>query len=59
MKERILTGWTPTRALYLVIGIFITIQAFYMHEWFLGIAGIYFSSMGLLGFGCAGGSCRR
>ncbi|MFZ1528944.1 MAG: hypothetical protein WAT19_09340 [Ferruginibacter sp.] len=59
MKERLLTGWTPTRVMYTVIGILITIQAFYLHEWFLGIAGLYFTSMGVFGFGCAGGQCRR
>ena len=57
MINRILTGWTIPRAFYLVIGLIIFIQSVVQMEW-LGIAfGGYFASMGLFGFGCAGGNC--
>jgi len=57
MMNRILTGWTITRVFYLLIGSVIFVQAILQKEW-LGIAfGGYFASMGLFGFGCAGGNC--
>ena len=57
MKERILTGWSFSRALYLVIGSLVVIQSFMEKEW-LGVAfGGYFASMGIFAFGCASGSC--
>jgi hypothetical protein len=59
MKERILTGWTFVRALYLVMGILILAQSIVMNEWLGIVIGGYFSAMGLFGFGCAGGYCAR
>ncbi len=57
MKERILTNWTFTRALYLIMGITVIIQSVMSQQWF-GIAfGGYFASMGLFAFGCAAGNC--
>lgn len=57
MIRRITQGWSFRRALYLLIGLAIVIQSAYTHEW-VGIAvGTYFASMGLFGFGCAGGNC--
>lgn len=57
MKERILTNWTFSRALYLIIGIALIIQSIMSNQWF-GIAfGGYFASMGLFAFGCASGNC--
>jgi hypothetical protein len=57
MKYRILSNWTFTRALYLVIGIAMIVQSVMSRQWF-GIAfGVYFASMGLFAFGCAAGSC--
>ena len=59
MKERILTNWTFTRWLYLIIGVFVIIQAVMSHQYF-GIAfGSYFAAMGLFAFGCASGNCYR
>lgn len=59
MKERILTNWTFSRALYLIIGIALIIQSIMSNQWF-GIAiGGYFASMGLLAFGCASGNCFK
>lgn len=57
MKERILTNWTFTRGIYLVMGIIVIIQSVMSHEW-LGVAfGGYFAAMGLFAFGCAAGNC--
>jgi hypothetical protein len=57
MKERILSNWTFTRALYLVIGFVVILQSVISQQWF-GIAfGSYFASMGLFAFGCAAGNC--
>lgn len=57
MKERILTGWTIARWLYLGIGILMIVQSVISRQWF-GIAiGSYFAAMGLFAFGCAAGNC--
>ncbi|MEY3051425.1 MAG: hypothetical protein RLY31_1210 [Bacteroidota bacterium] len=57
MKERILTGWTYTRVIYLLLGMLITVQSAMDRQW-VGVAfGLYFSSMGLFAFGCAAGNC--
>ncbi len=57
MKERILTNWTFTRALYLLVGIAVVVQSVLSQQW-LGVAfGSYFASMGLFAFGCAAGNC--
>jgi len=57
MKEKILTGWTFMRAIYLVMGVFVIVQSAMNNQW-LGVAfGAYFASMGLFAFGCASGSC--
>lgn len=57
MKERILTNWTFSRALYLIMGIVIIIQAAIGHQWVGFVLGGYFASMGLFAFGCAAGNC--
>jgi hypothetical protein len=57
MKERILTGWTFQRGLFVVIGLIIMIQSFVEKEWLSTLLGGYFFSMGLFSFGCASGSC--
>jgi hypothetical protein len=57
MKQRILTNWSFVRALYLILGLGIAIQAIFSREWIGIIFGGYFASMGLFGFGCAGGNC--
>ncbi len=55
MKERILTGWTVTRILYLVMGIAVMVQGL-TEQVYWGIAfGAYFAAMGLFNFGCAAG----
>ena len=57
MKERILTNWTFTRVLYLIIGIALIIQSVMSQQWFGVALGGYFASMGLFAFGCAAGNC--
>jgi hypothetical protein len=57
MKERILTNWTFTRALYLLLGIAVIIQSVINHQWYGVLFGTYFASMGLFAFGCASGNC--
>jgi hypothetical protein len=41
----------------LILGLGIAIQAIFSREWIGIIFGGYFASMGLFGFGCAGGNC--
>ncbi len=57
MKERLLTGWTFIRALYLVIGSVVIIESVMRSQWFDVALGGYFAAMGLFAFGCAAGSC--
>lgn len=57
MKERILTGWTLTRVLYLVMGTYIVVQSVLEQQWIGILLGGYFASMGLFAFGCAAGNC--
>jgi hypothetical protein len=57
MKERILTNWTFTRALYLLMGITVIVQSVISQQWFGVALGGYFASMGLFAFGCAAGNC--
>lgn len=57
MIQRISGGWTAIRLLYLMVGIFIIIQAIMEKQWFLLFFGGYFGSMGLFNYGCASGAC--
>jgi hypothetical protein len=57
MKKRILTGWSFTRVLYLILGGMIIAQSIVNIEWLGIVIGAYFSSMGLFAFGCASGNC--
>ncbi|AEE50069.1 hypothetical protein [Haliscomenobacter hydrossis] len=57
MKERILTGWTLTRVLYLVMGSYIVAQSVLDQQWVGILLGGYFAAMGLFSFGCAAGNC--
>lgn len=57
IKERLTKGWNFWRVAFLIIGILMIMQAAHYGQW-IGVAlGLYMSFMGLLGFGCAGGSC--
>ena len=57
MKERILTGWTLTRALYLIMGRYIVVQSVLDQQWVGILLGGYFATIGLFAFGCAAGNC--
>ncbi len=57
MKERLLTGWTFMRVLYLIMGITLVIQAIMAHQYAMSFLGVYFAAMSILGIGCMGGQC--
>lgn len=57
MKERMLTGWTFTRVIYVALGSFVLIQSVIEKQWPGIVFGGYFASMGLFAFGCAAGNC--
>ena len=57
MKNRILTNWTFTRVVYLLIGMAVIVQSVISKQWFAVAFGCYFASMGLFAFGCAAGNC--
>lgn len=57
MKERLLTGWTITRVIYIGLGIMVTMNGIQASHWLSIFFGIYFASMGLFSFGCASGNC--
>lgn len=45
------------RTLYAIAGIAVIIQSAGVHSWVGIIFGVYFTSMGVFGFGCAAGNC--
>lgn len=57
IKQRVLTGWTFTRALYVVMGTVVIVQSAINQQWFGVLFGGYFAAMGLFSFGCAAGRC--
>jgi len=57
MKDRILTGWTFSRALYVIVGSFIIIDSVMSKQWAALGFGLYFAAMGIFAFGCAAGNC--
>ena len=57
MIERILTKWTFSRVLYLIMGIAAIIYSIRSHQWFGVAFGGYFAAMGLFAIGCAAGKC--
>ena len=57
MKNRIVSGWTLSRLLYVLLGTLIIIQASLDKQWAGILFGGYFLTMGIFGFGCAGGNC--
>ena len=57
MLQRITTGWTFIRVLYLIMGIIVIGQALQQQQWLGVLFGGYFASMGLFSFGCAAGNC--
>jgi hypothetical protein len=57
MINRILTGWTFVRAIYLLLGSMVIFQSAVAKQWAGVIFGAYFASMGLFAYGCAAGNC--
>ena len=57
MMERMLTGWSFTRVVYILMGSYLAIQAISEEHWAFVPLGLYFASMGLFAFGCAAGNC--
>lgn len=57
LKERVLTGWTWRRWLYVVMGVFITMQGIDDHQQLEIMMGLYVAAMGIFSFGCAAGFC--
>jgi hypothetical protein len=57
LKQRLLSGWNFSRIIYLIMGVLMVIQSIMMREYLMTAMGLYFSAMGLLGFGCASGNC--
>jgi hypothetical protein len=57
MMKKITTGWTFTRAIFLILGGLMVAQAFFEKQWFGVAIGSYFAAMGLFSFGCAAGNC--
>ena len=54
MKNILFQNWTFFRAIRLIMGIAILIQAFIIKDFFLGFAGVIFSGMALFNAGCCG-----
>ena len=57
MKERILTGWSLRRAMFVAFGSYIVYTSAMDKSWLGVFLGGYFLSMGLFAFGCASGNC--
>ena len=57
IRDRVLTGWNFTRIAYTLVGLYIVFQAFTDKQWSFLPLGLYFASMGVFAFGCAGGNC--
>jgi hypothetical protein len=57
MKQRILQGWTITRVLYTLAGLFFIVQSFMDKQWPGVFLGAWFAAMGIFSFGCAAGYC--
>lgn len=59
MKDKLLTGWTFQRVVFLIVGLLIVGQSVSAQQW-IGVAlGGYLLFMALFSIGCASGSCRR
>ena len=54
MKNILLNNWTFFRAIRLIMGIAIIIQAYFAKDILFGFAGIVFSGMALFNAGCCG-----
>ncbi|MEP7278366.1 MAG: hypothetical protein ABI813_06975 [Bacteroidota bacterium] len=58
MKHAIVSNWNILRALRLIIGMAIIIQAIFSKDILFGMAGLLISGMAVLNIGCCGiGTC--
>lgn len=57
MKDRLLSGWSFRRVLYLLVGAMVILFAIQEQRWWAILLGGYFAAMGLFAFGCASGTC--
>lgn len=57
MKQRLLTGWSVRRVVYLLGGIGMTIYFLMNNMWLMSVPCLYFVAMGIFAFGCADGKC--
>ena len=57
MKQRILSGWNFVRALWLVMGIGIGIQAVTERNYLMLFPSLYFVFAAIANVGCCAGSC--
>lgn len=57
MKYAILNGWTARRLLFTLLGLGLTTQAAFHHDWVGVFLGLYFAGMGFMNAGCAAGYC--
>ncbi len=57
MKQRIFSGWTFQRWLYLVFGGIVMAQAVADQQWLVLLPAGYFAAMAIFNFGCAAGGC--
>ncbi|HSH65038.1 MAG TPA: hypothetical protein VLB84_04380 [Bacteroidia bacterium] len=57
MKNRLLYNWTLKRKIYVILGIFLSVEAIIDRQWLALLFGLYFTLMGMFAFGCAGNSC--
>ena len=57
LVQRMITGWSAIRFVYLAMGSFIVVQSIIDHQWPATILGGYFASMAVFNYGCASGAC--
>lgn len=57
LAQRITTGWTLMRVIYVAMGVFLIGSSYEIQQWLGVIFGLYFASMGVFVFGCASGAC--
>ncbi len=57
MKNRLTTGWNFIRIVFTALGLFMVVQSLMDKEYLSSFLGGYLAVMGLLGVGCASGSC--
>ena len=53
-KQRLVTDWHPMRMIKLVFGVWAMVQAVQMHEYAIGIFGMFFLYQAVTNTGCCG-----